>query len=89
MTARDNGESPIQIWLLHPGENARRITTDLNDYSGLSLTADSNALVTTRNGQLMNIWMQPDGEPERARQITSGVTTGMGSAVSPGRRKAE
>ena len=78
MTASDNEESPIQIWLLHTGENASRITTDLNVYDGLNLTADSNALVTTQNGQLMNIWMQADGEPECARQIKSGVTTSDG-----------
>jgi len=75
MSASDQEGSTVQIWLLNPDGNAHRITTDLNGYSRLSLTADSGALVTTQISLPMNIWTQPNGEPDRARQITSGVAT--------------
>jgi serine/threonine protein kinase len=61
------------IWFLYPDGKTRRVTADLNNYVGLSLTADSNALVTMEKNQFMQIWTQPDGEPERAREITLGA----------------
>ncbi|MEK6325368.1 MAG: LpqB family beta-propeller domain-containing protein [Acidobacteriota bacterium] len=71
--AADKEASAIQLWLLsYPGADARRITTDLNNYANLSLTSDSSALVTTHNAQLMNLWVTPSGDSGSARQITSG-----------------
>jgi eukaryotic-like serine/threonine-protein kinase len=76
ITASDQEGSSIQIWqLLYRSGKARRITTDLNNYSGLSLTANSSALVTTQNNKVMHIWTQPDGDAESAKQITSGAAT--------------
>jgi len=71
--AADKEASAIQLWLLsYPGADARRITTDLNNYGNLSLTSDSSAIVTTQNAQLMNLWVTPSGDAGSARQITSG-----------------
>jgi len=68
-------EGMAGIWFLYPDGKARRVTTDLNNYAGLSLTADSNALLTMEKNLFMHIWTQPDGEPERAREIISGSAT--------------
>ena len=64
-----------QLWYLatQSGE-ARRITNDLNNYSGVSLTGDSNRLVTVQSETISNIWFIPHGETNRASQVTFGAT---------------
>ncbi|MEK6325269.1 MAG: protein kinase [Acidobacteriota bacterium] len=62
-----------QIWRFsYPEGEARRITTDFNDYMSMSLTADSNALVTVQSNTISNIWVAPNGDASRAVQIKSG-----------------
>lgn len=74
-----------QIWLIsHPGGEARQMTHDLNDYTGVSLTAGSKALVTVQNDFTDNIWVGPFDNPGQARQITSGKREGgLGLAWTP------
>ncbi len=62
-----------QIWYLsrHGGE-VRRITNDLNNYSGVSLTADSSRLVTVQSQTFSNIWLIPQGDSNRAERVTQG-----------------
>ncbi|MCA1815129.1 MAG: protein kinase [Acidobacteria bacterium] len=63
-----------QIWLLsYPEGEARRITNDLNSYRTISLTADSNSFVTVQIEQKAAIWVAPQADAARARQITSGA----------------
>ncbi len=76
ITANAQEGEPIQIWeITSANGNARRLTTDLNNYSGLSLTADSSALVTTLNDKVMHIWTQGNNDGEEAKQITFGTAT--------------
>jgi serine/threonine protein kinase/Tol biopolymer transport system component len=66
-----------QIWRLsYPGGEAHRITAedDLNNYFNLSLT-DSGLLATVRGNSPLNIWLAPNADASRARQITTGVGT--------------
>jgi eukaryotic-like serine/threonine-protein kinase len=70
-TARERTSSPSQLWRIsYPSGEAHRITNDLNDYLGVSLTADSTALVTVQSVRPSNIWVALDGEASRATQIT-------------------
>ncbi|MGI8639023.1 MAG: protein kinase domain-containing protein [Pyrinomonadaceae bacterium] len=63
----------VQIWhFSYPEGEARRITTDFNNYASMSLTADSNALVTVQSNTISNIWVAPNGDANRALQIKSG-----------------
>jgi eukaryotic-like serine/threonine-protein kinase len=63
-----------QLWhLSYPGGEARKITNDLNHYTGVSLTADSSALVTLQEERRSDIWIVPDGDTSRAKQIPSGA----------------
>ena len=63
-----------QIWFLsRQGGEVRRITNDLNNYSGVSLTADSSRLVTVQSETISNIWLVPGGDANRAAQITHGA----------------
>jgi Tol biopolymer transport system component len=67
----------MQLWhLSYPGGNARRITNDLNSYRAVGLTADSNSLVTVQTNRVSNIWIAPQADLSRARQITSGTLEG-------------
>jgi eukaryotic-like serine/threonine-protein kinase len=63
----------LQIWeVSYPSGAARRITNDLNNYAGVSLSSDSNAMVTVQSEANSNLWLAPNGDATRARQITSG-----------------
>ncbi len=65
-----------QLWSVsYPGGEARRITNDLNKYFGVSLAADSNALVTVQSEVSSSIWVAPHGDTNGARQVTSGSGT--------------
>ena len=76
LSAVDQGSWELpQLWYLsYPGGEVTRITNDLNKYaqSSLSLTADSSALVTLQSQLITNIWVVPDGDAGRARQVTFG-----------------
>ncbi len=47
----------VQLWTdSYPGGVAARMTNDLNDYMGVSLTADSRELVSVERRRLTGIW---------------------------------
>ncbi len=73
MIAADDVSRLAQIWQVsYPAGEVRRITNDLNSYSGISLTTDSSTAVTVAGDSLSTIWEVPDGDASRAAQITSG-----------------
>ncbi len=74
-----------QLWLIsYPGGEARRLSSDLNDYSGTSLTADSKTLATVQNDWTANIWTAPIADAASAKQITTGKLEGIkGVAFAP------
>jgi len=74
-----------QLWLIsYPSGEARRISSDLNDYAGTSLTADSKTLATIQNDSTANIWTAPITDPASAKQITTGKIEGTkGVAFAP------
>ncbi len=88
-TASDQATgSPQQIWYLsYPAGETRRLTNDLNDYSGVSLTADSRALVTLQTDRTASVWITPSGDAQRAAQITANKYDGLdGLALAPDER---
>ena len=71
--AVETGTGPLQIWHIpYPAGEARRITSDLNNYGDLSLTADSESLVTIQFERRSGLWIVPGGDPSRAKPVTSG-----------------
>ena len=73
LAAREQLAGLDQLWeVSYPGGDVRRITQDLDSYSGLSLSSDGLTLVTTQVDQPLNIWIVPDGDSSRAQPITSG-----------------
>jgi Tol biopolymer transport system component len=70
-------ESSYQVWSVsYPGGEARKISNDLNNYGGdnggITVTSDGNALLTTQYEFNSNMWVAPDGDAARARQLTLG-----------------
>lgn len=83
-TAADESVSPIQLWYIsYPGGEAQRITKDSNDYRDISLTSDSDSLVSVQSNRLTSIWLAPNGDASRATRIASGVGWTYGLAWTP------
>ena len=74
VTASERAGSGAQIWFLAwPGDEVRQVTSDLNGYLDLSLTADFGTLAAVRSERVVNLWVSQTADVSRARQITSGV----------------
>jgi Tol biopolymer transport system component len=75
-----------QIWSVsYPEGEISRVTNDLSNYTGLSLTADSSAFVAMQEDYVSNVWIAPRGDISKARRITSSKLDGMNEiAWTPG-----
>ena len=66
-------DSPLasnQLWFFpFPSGEPRKITNDLNVYSGVNLSQDSRQLVTVQSAKVSNFWLVPAAETNRAVQI--------------------
>lgn len=85
VNAMEAGANQSQIWLLpYPAGDAQRVTHDLSDYGGTSLTADSRSLVTVQFDGTSNVWVAPANDLMHGKQITSGKMEGdRGVAWTP------
>ena len=85
-----NQQSPgasQQIWQVsYPSGSVRRVTNDLNNYAGISLTSDGSGLVTVLTNISANLWVAPKGNAADARQITSSAASdaGLGGVIWSG-----
>lgn len=55
-----------------PDGTARTLTNDLNDYKGVSVTRNSDEIVTIKAERAANFWVTSEGDFSRATQVTSG-----------------
>jgi Tol biopolymer transport system component/TolB-like protein/Tfp pilus assembly protein PilF len=81
VSAREDVSAPYQIWRAsYPAGEWSKVTNDLNNYDKLSVSADSSRLVTVQASDFANLWLLPQGDLRRARQITfgNGRTDGWG-----------
>jgi eukaryotic-like serine/threonine-protein kinase len=73
-----------QLWdVSYPDGDARRITNDLNFYTGASITSDGSALATVQVGLQGTIWITNMGEADSfssPHQVTSGIDRADGLA---------
>ena len=74
---RTRGER--QIWTItYPGGIFRKVTNDLDEYAGVSVSADSRTLVTTRTEHTSAVWLTSPAatnSPEPAHPITNATAT--------------
>ena len=70
-TAADSETGVLQVWFVsYPSGEPRKITNDLNDYQGLTLTSDSKIAAVVESDQQSNIWVAPAVESGSAVQTT-------------------
>ena len=68
-----------QLWQVsYPSGSVRRVTNDLNDYAGISLTSNGDGLVTVLTNTDGSLWLAPKGNTAEARQITSATSGDAG-----------
>jgi Tol biopolymer transport system component/DNA-binding winged helix-turn-helix (wHTH) protein len=73
IAARANNEATSQLWMVgYPGGEISRLTNDLEAYFWLSLSADGRILVTRQQRIISHLWLLPDGDEKKARQLTFG-----------------
>ncbi|HEY2867636.1 MAG TPA: protein kinase [Pyrinomonadaceae bacterium] len=67
-------EKLSQIWFFpSSGGDARRITSDLNQYAGASLASQASQLLTLQWQNRYNIWLLPGGKTDEARMLTNNI----------------
>ena len=73
VTAIEKGSSDFKIWQVsYPAGEAQAITSDLDSYSTISLTADFTELATVQTEAVANIWVMPGFDVAHATPITQG-----------------
>jgi eukaryotic-like serine/threonine-protein kinase len=78
VVAQDHVGAPTQIWHVpYPQGAPQRVTNDLEDYSSLSLSADSRQLLAVQKDTAANIWVAPAKNPDEQRQVTQGRSDGL------------
>jgi Tol biopolymer transport system component len=71
VAGRDLDTRLLQIWLIsYPEGKPRRVTNDLSNYSGISLTADGRTIASVQGEQVCNIWVGAPGDSAGARRLT-------------------
>jgi Tol biopolymer transport system component len=59
-----------QLWeVLYPSGEVRQLTQGVNGFSGVSITSDGSALVTTEPYRRTSLWVSPDLDPNKAKEI--------------------
>lgn len=66
------GASSSQVWFLpYPDGEAQRVTRDLQDYQGVTLTADASLMVAKQTQTISTMWVLPNDDADRARPVLS------------------
>ncbi len=73
---RSSAYSAQQVWRIpYPAGEPRRITKDLSNYGGVSMTSAGRAFVTVQTSTTSEIWVAPHGNPSAASVLTPSRTT--------------
>ena len=78
MSATDSDTTLSQVWeVAYPSGQPRKITNDLNEYIGLTLTSDSQTAAIVQTDRQSNIWTSTDIDGHNAAQVTSNNYDGL------------
>ena len=82
--AGGNAAFIAQIWQVgYPDGDARRVTNDLNQYEGATITSDGSSLATVRRTYAGDLWLGGFGSSSALsapKQVTSGIARADGLA---------
>jgi eukaryotic-like serine/threonine-protein kinase len=78
--ARERPRGPNQVeYISREDGNSKKLTNDLDNYSDVSVTADSRIVEATQGKWNSDIWVAPLLDSQREKAITSGGQSGMPS----------
>jgi serine/threonine protein kinase/Tol biopolymer transport system component len=68
----DSSTAPRQVWYVpYPDGEARKVTSDLNDYQVRGVTADSKTLLAVQTNTYKDVWVGPvGGDASQLKQVT-------------------
>lgn len=73
------------VWEVpYPGGKPRRVTTDLDSYHGVEITADGKTVVTQRMSRVTNLWIVRDGLPRHITSVRRGLAANGVHVLSDG-----
>ena len=78
------GDTPINsmLWYVnYPDGRTRRITNDLNAYRTIGLTKDGKKLASVQSQGLVNLWLVPDGDVDKAVRLPTGNVSSFFTAT--------
>ena len=79
VSAQEDQGGSSQIWYVnYPSGTAERITNDLNNYNGVSITKAGATIATVQSQVSSSMWLAPDGKTESAAKVSSGTNEGGG-----------
>ncbi|MFN2493707.1 MAG: hypothetical protein ABR501_12585, partial [Pyrinomonadaceae bacterium] len=82
VAAQEQQGGPNQLWYIgHPRGEVERITNDLNNYNGISVSADGGTIATVQSQASSSVWLLPNGKAESATKVTSGTNEGAGGVA--------
>ena len=82
ITAQEAQRGPSQLWHVgYPSGEVERITNDLNNYNGVSLSADGTTIATTQSQTSSSVWVTPNGKSDTSVRVTPGTKEGAGGVA--------
>jgi Tol biopolymer transport system component len=80
----DASSATTQLWeVSYPLGEYRKLSNDVNGYTGVSITGDGSSIVTGELYARSSIWVSPDLKPENAKQIMPAASDTWGIAWTP------
>jgi len=76
LTAWDGNSEVMsdQVWLIsYPAAETRRVTSDVNGYLGVGVSADARLIAASESAPARNFWVAPGGDWTQAQRITNGA----------------
>jgi serine/threonine protein kinase len=78
-TAADFGSELYQIWRFSvSNRQIEKITSELNDYRNISVSANSKILLAVADDRISNLYVAPSKSPNQTTQIAGGNLEGLG-----------
>ena len=79
ISAREHPMAPGQLWRIsYPSGQPVTVTTDPADYRGVSVSRDTNTIVSVQSRRSTQIWTMPGDDARLAKVVTPTVGHGFG-----------
>ena len=82
ITAQEVQRGPTQLWHVgYPGGEFERISNDLNNYNGVSLSADGATIATVQSQTSSSVWLLENFQSGNGVKISKGTNEGAGGVA--------